>query len=78
VIGTRRRCVDDARRLRLSHRGGCRGGSRSSVHVAEEEFCAGEAMAAEELLHQVEVPTSQRHQDVSVVLDASNAGETSI
>jgi len=35
-------------------------------------------MAAEELLHQVEVPTSRRHQDVSVVLDASNAGETSI
>jgi hypothetical protein len=55
-----------------------RGGSRSSVHVAEEEFCAGEAMAAEELLHQVEVPTSQRRQDVSVVLDASNTGETSV
>jgi hypothetical protein len=30
-------------------------------------------MAAEDLLHQVEVPTSQCRQDVSVVLDASNA-----
>jgi hypothetical protein len=75
VIGTRRRCVDGVptRKLRLSHRGGGRGRSRSSVQVAEEEFYAGEGMAAEELLHQVEVPTSQCRQDVSVVLDASNA-----
>jgi len=35
-------------------------------------------MAAEELLHQVEVPASQRRQDVSVVLDASNTGATSV
>jgi len=35
-------------------------------------------MAAKDLLHQVEVPTSQCHQDVSVVLDASIAAATSV